>query len=86
VLAILIVMAVIVVVAGLVLAYAAWPHRGARVPVAPWLGTAMDRARAVTPVLEPGLDEDGDGAEQEREHDLGHDPEHELEAAPRLRR
>jgi hypothetical protein len=59
-LAILIVMLVILVVAGLVLAYAAWPARGQRVPGAPWLGEAMDRARAKAPLIEDPEDaEDG---------------------------
>ncbi|MDH2416917.1 hypothetical protein [Nocardioides sp. CER19] len=53
---ILITMLVIVAVAGLVLAYAAFPHRGEELPVAPWLGEAMNTAADRLPTLEP---EDG---------------------------
>lgn len=37
-------------VAGLVLFYAAYPHRGAKAPV-PWLGEAMQKATGAAPVL-----------------------------------
>ncbi|SFC42979.1 hypothetical protein SAMN04487968_106169 [Nocardioides terrae] len=45
-------MLVILTFAGLVLLYAAFPHRGERVPVVPWLGDALERATDAAPVLE----------------------------------
>lgn len=48
-----IVMAVILVVAGGVVLYAAYPHRGERVPAAPWLGDAMNRAAGALPTVAP---------------------------------
>ncbi|HWI43820.1 MAG TPA: hypothetical protein VNS81_09375 [Nocardioides sp.] len=38
--------------AGLVVLYVAYPHRGERVPYAPWLGEAMERAADAAPVIE----------------------------------
>jgi hypothetical protein len=52
VLLITIAMIVIIVLAALVLVYAAYPHRGETVPGAPWLGDAMERATEAAPVLE----------------------------------
>ena len=49
---ILIAMLVILALAGLVLLYAAFPHRGETVPGAPWLGDAMERATDAAPVIE----------------------------------
>lgn len=45
-------MFVILALAGLVLLYAAFPHRGETVPGAPWLGDAMERAADAAPLLE----------------------------------
>lgn len=45
-------MLAVLVVAGLVVVYVAYPHRGEPVPAAPWLGTAMNRAADAAPVLE----------------------------------
>lgn len=45
-------MLVILVLAALVLVYAAFPHRGETVPGAPWLGEAMERAAEAAPVVE----------------------------------
>lgn len=45
-------MLVIVVLAALVLVYAAFPHRGETVPGAPWLGDALERAADAAPLLE----------------------------------
>lgn len=50
-------MLVIIVLAGLVLLYAAFPHRGETVPGAPWLGDAMERATEAAPVIEPSEDD-----------------------------
>ncbi|MFB9313875.1 hypothetical protein [Nocardioides plantarum] len=62
--AVLIFMSVIVVVAVLALAYAAYPHRGAPVPGAPWLGDALERAAGAVPVVEDGDLDRGDQLEQ----------------------
>ena len=45
-------MLAILAIAGLVVLYVAYPHRGEDVPAAPWLGTAMSRATDAAPVLE----------------------------------
>lgn len=37
--------------------FVAFPHRGERLPAAPWLGAAMARAAAAAPVLDPEDDE-----------------------------
>lgn len=47
----------ILLVAGVVVVYAAFPHRGEDIPGAPWLGDAMNRAADAVPVLE---EEDGE--------------------------
>ena len=39
------------VVAGLVVAYVAYPHRGETMPAVPWLGDAMGRAADAAPTL-----------------------------------
>jgi hypothetical protein len=52
VLPILITMLVIVVLAGLVVAFVAFPHRGRDMPGVPWLGTAMTNAVDAMPTLE----------------------------------
>jgi hypothetical protein len=46
-------MIVILVLAALVAAYAAFTHRGAEVPAVPWIGDALERAVAAVPTL-PG--------------------------------
>lgn len=48
----LLAMAAILVVAGAVVLYVAYPHRGEDVPVAPWVGEAMKRGVAALPTLE----------------------------------
>ena len=40
------------VVSAAVALYVAYPYRGERMPVAPWLGTAMERAVDAAPVIE----------------------------------
>jgi hypothetical protein len=52
VLVIALVMLVILVLAALVVAFAAYPHRGEQLPAAPWLGDAMSRAAGRTPTLD----------------------------------
>ncbi|HET8562017.1 MAG TPA: hypothetical protein VFL69_15975 [Marmoricola sp.] len=49
---ILLLMLVIVVLAGFVLAYVAYPHRGEEMPHAPWLGDAMKRGVESLPTLD----------------------------------
>ncbi|MBM9460432.1 hypothetical protein JK386_11000 [Nocardioides sp. zg-536] len=43
---------VTLLVAGLVVVYVAYPHRGEQVPGLPWLGKAMQRAAGAAPVIE----------------------------------
>lgn len=45
-------MVVVLVIAGLVVLYVAYPHRGEEVPAAPWIGDAMSRAVDAAPLLE----------------------------------
>jgi hypothetical protein len=52
VLTVVVVMVLILVVAGLVTAYVAYPHRGEQMPAAPWLGDAMARAAEAAPLIE----------------------------------
>ncbi len=49
---ILLMMLGILLVAGLVVLYVAFPHRGQDIPGAPWLGDAINRAADAVPVLE----------------------------------
>ncbi len=44
-------MIVILVVAALVVAYVAYPHRGEELPGVPWLGEVMSRAVEAAPTL-----------------------------------
>ncbi|GAB6983876.1 hypothetical protein [Nocardioides pyridinolyticus] len=46
-------MLAILAVAGLVVLYVAYPHRGEEVPAAPWLGEAMSKAVDAAPLFEP---------------------------------
>lgn len=50
-LAIALVMLGIVLVAGAVVLYVAYPHRGEQVPKAPWVGRAMRKGADKIPVL-----------------------------------
>ena len=45
-------MLVILVLAGLVVLYVAFPHRGEEVPAAPWLGDAMRKGVGSAPTLD----------------------------------
>jgi hypothetical protein len=60
VLVIALAMLVILVLAALVVTYAAYPHRGEEVPAAPWLGDAMAKAVDAAPTIpgEPADDRD----------------------------
>lgn len=48
----LLAMLTILVAAGAVVVYVAYPHRGEEVPVAPWVGEAMKRGVDAMPTLE----------------------------------
>ncbi len=48
----LVAMLVTLAVAGVVVAYVAFPHRGEDLPGAPWLGEAMKRGVDALPTLE----------------------------------
>ena len=50
---VLLTMLLILLVAGLVAAYAAFTHRGADVPAVPWVGDVLERAVSAVPTL-PG--------------------------------
>jgi len=45
-------MMLILVAAGAVFVYVAYPHRGQEVPHAPWLGEALKRGVDAMPILE----------------------------------
>ena len=59
---ILIAMLVIVALAGLIMAFVAFPHRGEDMPGVPWLGEAMSSAVDAMPTL------DAEPAEQQGAH------------------
>ena len=62
---ILLAMLGIVALAGLVVVYVAYPHRGQAVPAAPWVGEAMRKGVDRLPTL----DNRSDGVrERERQH------------------
>jgi hypothetical protein len=73
VVAVVVVMVLILVLAGLVVAYVAYPHRGEQMPAAPWLGEAMAKAVDAAPVL--------DGEDEEDEGIFGLDPRDEYQDA-----
>ena len=50
--AVVVVMVLILLLAGVVTAYVAYPHRGEEMPAAPWLGDAMAKAADALPLLE----------------------------------
>ncbi|QCW51363.1 hypothetical protein FE634_14810 [Nocardioides dongxiaopingii] len=68
---VIVTMVVVVAVAALALAYAAFPHRGARVPGASWLGNAVERAAEAVPVLRDGDLDPGAGSDDKVPHDSG---------------
>jgi hypothetical protein len=63
---IVVAMVVIVLLAGVVVAYVAFPHRGEDLPGAPWLGHLMRRGARSLPTVEP---EPGDVAPASGEAD-----------------
>jgi hypothetical protein len=58
VLTVVIAMLVILLLAAAVVLYAAYPARGQRPPVVPWLGEAMERAADAVPTLDPEQEHD----------------------------
>jgi hypothetical protein len=50
---IVVAMVVIVLLAGVVVVYVAYPHRGEDIPGAPWLGRLMHRGARSLPTVEP---------------------------------
>jgi len=68
VLFIVIAMVVIVAVAGLVVAFVAFPHRGEELPGVPWLGEAMSNAVDAMPTLDAEPDQGTPAASQEGQH------------------
>jgi hypothetical protein len=47
----------VLVLAGLVVLYVAFPHRGEDLPAAPWLGDAMRKGAGAVPTLDNTSDE-----------------------------
>ncbi|WP_295660489.1 hypothetical protein [uncultured Nocardioides sp.] len=64
--AIILTMLLVLVAATGVVVYVAWPHRGADVPGAPWLGDAMRKGVERLPTLEEDQHADA-------QHDVQHD-------------
>lgn len=63
---IVVVMMLILVLAGLVVLYVAYPHRGEQIPAAPWLGEAMTKAVEAAPLI---IVDEHDAGEGSRLHD-----------------
>jgi hypothetical protein len=53
-------MLVILVLAGLVVLYVAFPHRGEELPAAPWLGDAMRKGVDSAPTLDNTAEDAGE--------------------------
>ena len=69
---ILLAMLAIVLLAGVIVVYVAYPHRGEDVPNAPWVGAAMRKGVNLLPTLDNKADSDpaddaGTSAEQREE-------------------
>ncbi len=58
---VIVMMAVILALCGVIVAYVAFPHRGEELPVAPWFGDAMSRAADALPVLDEDDRDEADG-------------------------
>jgi hypothetical protein len=65
---IVVAMVVIVLLAGVVVVYVAFPHRGEELPGVPWLGRLMHRGARSLPTVEP---EAGDVVPPEGHSDTG---------------
>jgi hypothetical protein len=69
VVSILFAMVGIVVLAGLIVLYVAYPHRGHEVPNAPWVGEAMRKGVNLLPTLDNQTDEQKyDSVPRARQH------------------
>jgi hypothetical protein len=70
VISILLAMLGIVLLAGLVVVYVAYPHRGEEVPNAPWVGDAMRKGVRLLPTLDNQGESRsaGDAPEREKLH------------------
>ena len=85
---VLVAMVVIVLLAALVVVYVAFPHRGAEVPNAPWVGEAMRKGVNLLPTLD-NLDEreqeraQGRVQERAQERAQGREPAHAARTSPR---
>ena len=62
-------MLVILVLAGLVVLYVAYPHRGEDVPFAGWLGRLLRRGVDTAPTLDNTADAPAEGTDAQREAD-----------------
>ena len=71
VLFILISMLVILVVAGLVVMFVAFPHRGEEIPGAAWLGDGMAKAVDAMPTIDPEAEETQADQPQHARHAAG---------------
>ena len=60
---VLVAMLVILALAGLVVLYVAYPHRGQEVPNAPWVGDALRKGVEALPTLHNQRQQDADGHE-----------------------
>ena len=67
---ILLAMLGIILLAGLVVVYVAYPHRGEEVPNAPWVGDAMRKGVHLLPTLDNqgGSRAAADAPEREKQH------------------
>jgi hypothetical protein len=65
-------MLVILALAGVVVLYVAFPHRGEEVPAAPWLGDALRKGVESAPTLDNTAE--GGSADVHTPLDLGHLP------------
>jgi hypothetical protein len=82
VLFILISMLVILAVAGLVVAFVAFPHRGEDIPGAAWLGDGMAKAAEAMPTIDPEAEESRADQPQPARH-VGGDPGSDVESDAR---
>lgn len=66
---ILLAMIGIILLAGLIVLYVAYPHRGEEVPNAPWVGEAMRKGVNLLPTLDNQTDEQKyDARPREKQH------------------
>lgn len=68
-------MLVIVAVAGLVVTFVAFPHRGEDIPGAAWLGDGMARAADALPTIDPEAEDAEADSEEPASHALVSDDE-----------